>query len=167
MNETSCRIVCTPLGCSVLVANKPMGSEHERSSTLLFCGCRGAGRMGAAWEETLGPLRGVWEGSQVFCCSLSLRHPPLTVCGGKSPVWPPLEDRRGTGGVRGRMLGFADAEPWTSCGWKNQAELSVSDTLFQTDFISGDPVVPGAEQGMFFIWFMSWASSPPGEMGVR
>lgn len=93
--------------------------------------------------------------------------PPLTVCGGKSPVWPPLEDRRGTGGVRGCMLGFADAEPWTSCGWKNQAELSVSDTLFQTDFISGDPVVPGAEQGMFFIWFMSWASSPPGEMGVR
>lgn len=38
---------------------------------------------------------------------------------------------------------------------KNKAKLSVSNTLFQTVFISGDHLVPGAEQDMFFIWFMS------------
>lgn len=38
---------------------------------------------------------------------------------------------------------------------KSKAKLSISNTLFQTVFISGDHLVPGAEQDMFFIWFMS------------
>lgn len=50
-------------------------------------------------------------------------------------------------------------------GRKNKTTLSISDTLFQTVFISGDRLVPGAEQDVFFIWFMSWVFPLSGEIG--
>lgn len=38
-----------------------------------------------------------------------------------------------------------------ACSQKNKAEFSDSNTLFQVVFISGDPLVPGAEQDVFHL----------------
>lgn len=66
----------------------------------------------------------------------------------------PVAASRGSAPGPAPWLVGADAEPRTSCdhlegSLKKEAKLSVGNTLFQTVVISGDHLVPGAEQVYF------------------
>lgn len=127
----------------------------------------------AAWAVA---LKWSWEGGQVLLLQPFSKTPPLVkVWGQLLGFLVQLFCAAISEGVERGSSGAPEAAlvvPGAAClgllmqsherpvitlegSWKNKAKLSVNNTLFQTVFISGDPLVPGVEQDMFFIWFMS------------